>query len=449
MTYILLSFFAFILYNYYLFLNIKSIGSTYTGAGSSGMSVLLISFILLSLLIFWQTVIAKYFYIRKSFLVLLSFFIYFVLKICLDIGSMAELKAATVSTTGGIFFFYFIGAMMSIILYRMKILVSKSNQCTKMLFVVFWIYLFCNSYCLFDAFAAFSANVRTDAFLIDDINGEYQRPGAFLVISSMILSVLYMNTLLSGLLKFKNKFMLSLLRIVCFCIYAINLLAAMLISQLIGSNNALICISGMLLLAIVFHVFLLLPKVKLMLNNKIIKIKSIVFGRVSGKIINSLLIGIVSFVIILFFVISYMDIDLSTFRITGFGTGEVSSVDTRYRILQTFPIQFFYSDLTPFFGNMRVHELIGGAYIHSFLGSILTHLGITGFVIFIYFVYLSIIDLFQKDFSSDIYINGMNIYKMLLFTGIFIIATSAVFMTWGPLWFLIGLLFLPIRIIKI
>ena len=443
MLYIILSFIAFILFNNYLFVNIQGIGNTHH-IGSLAMGVLFLSIIIFMLLIFWQTITSKHFYIRKSFLIIILYFVYFTLSIIVDIDSVEELRQLTIATTAGVIFFYVIGAMIGILLFRIKTITLQSKLCAKVLFIMFVIYLLSHTYFIFSTFTGFSENVRLDRFLLSDAGSYYQRPGNFLIISSMILSLLYISTLLLGLLNFKNSFRLRLLRIVCFSLYAINLLMAMLIAQLMGSNNALICISGMLILIIVFHIFLLRPSIKMILNEQTIKLKNIVAGRIFTKIFNSIIIGVISFAAILIFAIVYMEIDLSMFRITGFGTGEVSSVNSRAEILSSFPEQFFHSFLNPFFGNMQVHILTDNLFVHSFLLSVLTHLGIVGFIIIVYYYYLAIKELFQQDIIPNVYTNGIKIYKLLLFLGIFLVANSAVFLNWPPLWFLMGILFIPI-----
>lgn len=448
MIYILFCFIAFILFNSYWFANIKNLREVAEGGASLGMRTLLVSLVMFLALLLWQALVAKHIRLQRFFLIFLLFSAYFVFKIIVDIADVAVLRAFTIATTGGIFFFYTIGAIIGILLYRIKKLTMASVQCAKMVMFLFFIYLLCHSYMLFTTFVGLGADVRIDRFLLSDLGGAYQRPGAFLVMSTFVLSILYMNSLLSGYVNFRHTFLLNLFRIICFCIYVAVCLTSMILAQLIGSNNALICISGMLILAVAFHILLFYPKIRFILNNRAVKLKEVISRDIRKGVVKSAFVSVACVAAVLIIVMATLQIDVSMLRITGFGDGE-TSVSSRNEILSSFPDQFFHSVSTPFFGHMLVHELSEAPnYIHSFLGSILTHLGIVGFLIVTSFLYMALKNLFQTESSVDLYTNGMNIYKTLLFVGIFVVATSSVFLHWSPIWFLTGILFVPVRFIN-
>ena len=99
-------------------------------------------------------------------------------------------------------------------------------------------------------------------------------------------------------------------------------------------------------------------------------------------------------------------------------------MDSRVELLTNFIIHFSNS---PLFGNIIVDRLTTGegTYIHSFMGTIFTHLGLLGASIFIIYLYLSIKELCRIEILSfeD---NAIKIYYILIF--IFIIACIGVFL---------------------
>ena len=162
----------------YLFTNIKLIGE-----GSPALSVLVFS-VLLGGLIVLEILLNQNVYIKKSFLVLILFFINFIVNITLNRPN--DLKALLLATSGGIILFYILGSLVSINLLYIKEKILKSNQFLN-IFNFFYTVLTIIFLVLFlDTFITLMANVRTDLFLLADLDGMYQRPGAFLVISFFI-----------------------------------------------------------------------------------------------------------------------------------------------------------------------------------------------------------------------------------------------------------------------
>jgi glycosyltransferase involved in cell wall biosynthesis len=80
--------------------------------------------------------------------------------------------------------------------------------------------------------------------------------------------------------------------------------------------------------------------------------------------------------------------------------------------------------------------------VSGFVGSLLTHLGIVGFGLFFVYLYLAI----KKKFNiySNLQINNLlSLYSLMIFSGIFLVACAGVFISWTPIWFLMGLVFPP------
>lgn len=437
MIYIILVFIALFLFDDYLFTNIMTIGDNL-----ARWTLLFVLFLLIGLLI-WQVITSKKIHIRKSFIALIFFFSYFVFKIYIDTGNLNKLEAYTIGSSGGCFLFYSIAMLMSISFYKAKALTATSNRCFILFLLLSGIYLISGAYFRYKAYSELFGYLRSDRFLISLTEDSYQRPGAFLTISSLLLSFVYINILLNTC---KSNFLCKILLFIYACILITILLFSMLLAQMIGSNNAFICNGCLLVINLVFYIFLLLPRVKFMLKKNIIRFKNIIYGRIFNKFIIGALIGLTVSIGILIFVINLLGIDIDQLRIIGYGSHDVSSVNSRLALLPNFIEQISYSPITPFVGNMQVDSLTtgNGTYVHSFLISIFTHLGIVGIILIMLFMFFALKELFDRSFG--IYNNGMKIYKAILFFSFLLIATVATFFTWSVIWFLFGLFFLPVSL---
>lgn len=103
------------------------------------------------------------------------------------------------------------------------------------------------SFLFLDTFITLMENVREDLFLIADLNGMYQRPGAFLVISFFIYSFMTAFFLFVNKYAKKSK-LVNLMSFVLFGLYCLLAIGGMLLSQMIGSNNTLVNLGGLLFL---------------------------------------------------------------------------------------------------------------------------------------------------------------------------------------------------------
>jgi hypothetical protein len=373
---------------------------------------------------------------------------YIIFKTIIDTGDLDKLKAMTIATTGGIILFYGIGSMFGFVLNGIINGAKHSKSIFVSLSIFYGIYLVMHNYYLLDTFINLMSRLTGRYFLISDIRGGYQRPANFLIISSLILSFLYINILLIS-----DNYRLCFEKVIIalyFFIYIIDLILSMLLSQMIQSNNGLVFIGDILLVNLFLHVYLFFPRNRRILEKYFFEFKNIVFGKIGKKIILSGLITFFCFVIVLVFSIGLIGIDMSMLRISGYGEGKISSIETRRDTNSAFPIHFFYSPGTPIWGNMQIDTLTTGtgSYMHSFLLSILTHSGVLGFSIIVIFLYLSCKELLKKD-ALGIYENGIKIYKMMLFCSSFIIANMAYFFTNISFWFLMGFVFSPINTRKV
>jgi hypothetical protein len=211
---------------------------------------------------------------------------------------------------------------------------------------------------------------------------------------------------------------------------------------MINSNNGLVSIGGILLISLFFHIYLFFPRNKRLLEEYYFRFRNIVLGKIGKRIISAGFITLTCFLILLIFSVKLTGININTLRISRPENGKISSLGSRKTILSNFPIHFTYSLSTPLVGNMQVDTLTTGtgSYAHSFLLSILSHLGIIGFSIIVIYLCFALKELLRQT-DVGIYTNGIKIYKVLLFCFSFLIANIANFFTVINLWFLIGLLF--------
>ncbi|MCK9491179.1 MAG: hypothetical protein M0Q24_03730 [Sulfurimonas sp.] len=415
----------------YLFVNIKNINE-----GSSGLVLLGMTLLLGILLILYEAYSVKKLYCQKSFFLFILFISYFIYRIVCDMENMYFLKAFTVSTTSGIVLFYFLGIIVSFVLSLIKGHVLKKKESLKIFNIFFFAFSLVILIVFIMTYSFLSSFMSEKLFLITILNGNYQRPGTFLSIAFLIYSVFYMLFIVLNN-KFKNEYKLLVLFLSIAYIGAI--LGAILLSQMIASNNALVTLVGMLFLTLVFLINIYYFKIEYLMENKRIILKNILFNKTTLFLLISIVIVFVTIIIIFVGMVLIFDIDLSRFRIFGFGAEQINSITARIELWKNFTTHFKYS---PFFGNMAVDRLTtgDGTYVHSFLGSLLTHLGVVGFVLFFSYLYFAFKELLniEEDFIEN---KLITLYLSLLYLGIFAIAIFGVHVSWIPLWFLLGMIF--------
>lgn len=418
----------------YLFTNIKLIGE-----GSPALVVLAFSVLLGGLLIVLEVLLKQNVYIKKSFLFLILFFTYVIVNITLNRPN--DLKALLLATSGGIILFYILGSLVSTNLLYIKEKILNSNQFLNMFNFFYTAFSFLFLVLFLDTFATLMENVRTDLFLLADLDGMYQRPGTFLVISFFIYS--FMTAFFLFVNKYAKKSKISvLMSFVLFGLYCLLTIGGMLLSQMIGSNNTLVNLGGLLFATTIFYIFMNFTKSENMLSYIKLNIKKIFLSKLGSKLFGSIFISLFVVLVLLVGLINYLDIDLDQFRIFGFGSGEVSSISSRLELWNNFTIQFDYN---PIFGNMAVDALTTGegTYTHSFIATLLTHLGMVGFILFFIYLFIAIKEKLKN--SNNLYVNNLfALYSLIVFAGIFAIASFGTFITWIPFWFLLGLIFPPI-----
>lgn len=435
---------VFLLFSVFIFANIIYIDNV-DGTGAVGLLFLALLVIFSFFIVLIHPEYIKINFIKKSFIILLCYFCYFIFRIVFDIYDFKKLKAYTVGTTGGIILFYGLGVLMGLLVFLIYNVPLGFKVVNKWKSCFFAVYLVCNIYLLIRSFLTMAPRIRMDIFSVaGGIN--YQRPGDFLIINSMMVFLLYIH---NYIYLFKRSSVLKFfLLLLCFCIFMLYILAVMLFAQLLGSNNAFICCFGILFLTVIFHIFFFLFGKTKILNTHKISFKRIFIGEIGKRVRLSIFISLFIFLLLGGMFLFKSNIDLSKLRIFNYGEGgKLANFDTRLVLLGNFYTQFYIS---PFFGNMQADALTtgDGSYVHSFFLSMLTHTGILGTFIFMLFIISAVREYFYAN-RIILYDSGIAVYGILLFLGILAIAVVGVFITWIPIWFLIGFLFKPVKIIKI
>jgi hypothetical protein len=425
-------FLAHAFFSAYLFENIRNIGN-----GGTAYNVLLLTAIISLLAYIYQTIKPNsQTYLRVSIWFLMLFLIYLALSLTFTSGSGPAIKEILIGTTGGTFLFFYFGAFLSFSIFQSHQKANDSSYIStqNILFAVFLILYVYNIYL---TLLQFTASLATDKFLLLGIAGAYQRVGNFLTISFIQIAALYYNFIITN--KLGKHYIISILKIILTLGFCLCVLSCSFLAQVMMSNNSLVSINFIALAVLVAFLLKSVEKNKYL---RVSKFSSFFIGSLAKSIFFS---GVRSIVILggLFLLTVWMlQIDLNRFRIFGFGKGRSSSLEARADLLQNFPIHFDYS---PLFGNMLVDDITTGTgtYVHSFTGSILTHLGIVGFLIFFTYLYVAIFEKFRYPYKDPIS-NRMNIFTMLLFIGFFMLASIATFFSWIPIWYVLGLAFPPI-----
>lgn len=406
----------------FFYLNIKEFNE-----GGVGYGYLAI-FILFFIILFLSTIkLYSFRYIKKSTLALMIFLCYFMFNYLFDAWDLSSFKAVTIGTTSGVIFGLIIGMCLAygnVVLYR---IINLKKSYFRISFVLLFILLSYTFFISYDVLVFNMEYLRADKFLIETQEGKYQRPAVFMLM--MYLTILSISTIH---LILKSSLFLTLYILLSNTIVA---LFFMFISQLIGSNSALVTIAGLL---IVFFTYIFIAKGNWLFRQKI-NIRNILMGKIFLKMFLFILIGLLILISLLVGLFDILDLNTDMFRITGFGANESSSMNSRIEIFKNNFIE--HLSYNPIFGNTIVDTLTTGegSYVHSLL-SILTHLGMVGFVLFLTYLFFMYKDISLNNDNTQLY----NLKKYSLFR-IFVLGTILIYglvsasYIWMPLWFAFGL----------
>jgi hypothetical protein len=377
--------------------------------------------------------------LRSSTLIVIFFFIYFSVKHYVEIGNSFMLTEQTIGTTGGMVFGFVLGVMLSQALSLVYDLRIDPRAPSSPLAIATFLYIL-----LLLGMAALTFLTHQGGGLSQGSGGElsggiflveegvgYQRVGDLLIMQYIVVCALAaIIGVTSTSRNWVNVVMLGIPLTVLCGVVALT-------AQLVGSNKGFVVPVGMLL---VFFAVVMTTK-SLNARQRRTSILNILLSSMVLKLTVGALVGLA---VIALFGASLMEsvgISSDALRITGFGSGELGSLDSRNELFSdNFVTHFQFS---PFFGNTQVEMLTTGqgTYVHSIL-SVITHLGIFGGLVFlalmasIYFeISGSYISKFQSMFSNQ----GYGLFRFLSLLAVFVMGAFSAFYTWMPWWFAVGL----------
>lgn len=377
--------------------------------------------------------------VRLHFLIFLLLVVWVSLRVVIDLGDMEYLKQITVATTGGMLLFFFVGAFVRLSLERITEPGSKLIFAKLALFIFFMI-----SMVIFSSYQGRLLD-RDDIFYIEGVDGNYQRPGNFLIMLFIMTSFVYLTIVTSIQGKKKTSLAFWLLT------YSVGLFFALISSQMIGSNAATANLIAVYLMTVVISF--------LAFNNKLRN--AFLAGNLaipnSKKILKFMIkfssVAIVSALVFSAMVLELSGFDLNKTNLLGFGSGEITSVSSRLDILlETGLDQMSYA---PFLGNANVAYLTtgnSGKTLHSFLPNVMAELGVVGLSLVVLLFAFVLRDLYKKlklarvnqvGFQSVV----INIWFLFLLIFLFLYSNIAVGVYWAVMWFFIGFASEPLFLI--
>ena len=378
----------------------------------------------------------------RSGIWLLAFLTYFLLKLLIDVSEFSEIKAMTVGTSGGLIFALLLGVLVS---FTLGVAADSRQQAAIPIglgacFIVLCLGLsvaVCQSHL---------ALVRSDIFLVELSERNYQRSADFIA-----MIVLIVSTQIALLYRLTSKTAIDAF-IVFFCVAAYLSIVLLLsfTSQLIGSNKGLVVSFALAIGTLAWmygpkrHRFRWRGILRPELRNAIGSFRE-AFAGYSVRVCLFVAVLVVSVAAIFHF----SGLDFQRFRVFGFEDQRVggNSLVSRLRLLSdNFLTQFA---VNPLFGNLRAHDLTTGegSYAHSLI-SLLSHLGLVGTALFAGYQ----VSLYQgmnrvNSYKGEWFTNiDLGVLRIILMGILLSFALIATYFTWMPLWFAFGLLFPPLTL---
>jgi hypothetical protein len=378
--------------------------------------------------------------LRLSVLLLIIFMIYFAYRCAVDLTGQDWLRKF-VGSDAGILYHLLLGFLSAApIAYAIDwgCEINRSTKLFKLLVSIFLVICIINS---FDLMHLAAEKSRGDLFLVETGDDMYQWPGDLLAMRTLI------STMLSGYLislfeKDRNLFFRKFGKFLILIMQAVQFGVLLFYSQVLGSNKAVLIILGcwLSLVSVLFASRIVRREGS---NEKACSIG--IFSLMCRTLLRT---AVLTFVIggLLILAAIKTNFPFDKFRIFGFGTGEISSFQSRLDlIVDGFLLQF---SISPFFGHAAADYLtLGeGRYIHSTVAYALTHTGIIGFLILTAVVIMALVEQnfdfikkenTEKDYRVDNWqmkFIGLMIFLVVLFVGI--VSSSLI---WGVAWFGIGL----------
>ncbi len=424
-------FFQFIFIFYYLYINIKNAGGM--GVGIPYVAV----FYILSLTICVCLLFNRSFRLKPAFFLLAILLIWVAGKVFFDRGDLYYLKQITIATTGGILFFYFIGAFLSIGINEIIRVNSRYFNFIASFLTGLVIISFLFSYSIF---IEFKSNLAPNSFVLKELIYTPQREADFLTILFLLSSILYfISSVFITYSKIKKNKLLVLMITTVYVITAGLCLAA---GLMIKSNNSFVMVSGILVITLTVAYVIMSDKVKNIYreeqNTGLILTEFIFYKLIFTFIKILVFVGLLALVVAF-----YNNFQISELRILNFSE-DSNSIFSRINIVKnSFLVQFLDS---PWFGNFNVElETTGvGSYMHSFLLFSATHTGFVGFLGFsllFVIIFMSFFSKKEKYFlkQKNSIEKSLRLFYFFLLLFVFLIANLATALSWPVIWFAVGI----------
>lgn len=375
--------------------------------------------------------------VRRSALFLLAFVCYFILRLLLDFPDMADVKALTVGTTGGVLFALMLGTLCSIFIGSTLIETSAPRWALISTFIFLLT-------CLLLAWITFNVHigsVRADRFIIDH-RSLYQRPGNFLIMATLIASIQLAR---ASAVRAETRALRGFQALNAIA-YLVLVAVVLVTSQLIGSNTGLVVSAFLAIGTLIWIIRPRLPSLQWIATLVPEAVRPVQALRHSlPRFLFAGLVLLILAVLIGWGALLYVGLETQQIRIFGFSEQNIGhSLLTRIEILQrNFITQFAYS---PIFGNANVDALTTGkgTYAHS-LVSMLSHLGLAGTVLFVLYLGSAYGDLRRPLAGSAQFYTRLDfgMFRLMIASMFLLYALIGTFYNWMPMWFALGILCPP------
>ncbi|PCD87714.1 hypothetical protein [Vibrio mediterranei] len=411
----------------YIFLNLQTITQ------SSGNIYVYSSFLIM--LLYPIVSIWKAGRLFKVWLVLVIVIVYIFYFLVFPYGDLSLVNDYFLGSKSGILFSLLLGFLVCATTSRFFYLYTISSSITRVIQIVFFLAL-----ATFSAYSSYlsllvnGSEVRDDIFLVgEELKGLYQRPGAFMLIQSIILSTFAVF--------FKRVGVRKVVVIAIFCLLTVDVIVKFIFSQLLGSNSGALSVLAIYLITFYF-LFSLEPEY---VNR--VSLFSTFFKGMKKFLRTVFTFTCTIFIFSLFFSFSF---ELPSLRVFNFGGANTSgglsgSFSSRFSLfVNNFATHLDYN---PVFGSFIVEKLTTGegTYVHSFL-SIFTHLGLVGGGLILSAFVMALSKLYRSSncsytsYMNDIYMKN---FRLATFYFVFILSLISAFFAWMPLWFTVGYLLIP------
>ncbi|PKQ41252.1 hypothetical protein CXP40_12700 [Pseudomonas sp. YY-1] len=407
----------------YLVLNVLNVGDGGTALPLLGAFFVLSGISLLLDFFRCRTAVHGHFFVFLLFVVWLTY------RILVDLNDLAHLKKLTVATTSGILLFFLLGTFA-------RQALDKINTIGKL----FWLKFLFAALFLFYVWVFISFNNRLlssgEIFYMDGVNGDYQRPGNFMICLFLMCSFVLLN-LVSRLKANKKKSLLVYLA-AYFSMTILNLVS----SQAMGANTATACILAIYMMSFVLALLYVDEDVR---DQYLRGVLSIPFSVCIFKGLFKYSLVVVSFsALAAFALVQATSFDLQKTRIFGFGSGVNSSITSRMEILREEGAEQIGNALL--FGNLDVARLVSddpSRTLHSFFPNIIAELGLIGFSIVALLLILIVRHIFvfmrcSAREESGFLLVSIGLWLFFILGFLFFYANLAVGKEWSVMWFFLG-----------